>query len=353
MRRRLSELADSIGSALARVFSARRPAGDADAQFYLESAARIGVRVAGVAAALVISIIALFVLYVIWQESPAQLHEHHGPTDVHIYLDTVDIAIAVTVLGVFSIALTCIATWIIAGRAVRPLGDALRMQRRFVADASHELRTPLAVLSARVQRLQSLVAEDDERRPLVDDLREDTRVMIDIVGDLLQSAAGEPQAPAEASLRTQVEAAVHDMSVIAAEHGIALHAGALPDVAVRVPAVQLRRAIVSLLDNAIDHTPEGGAVELSGELVEGRVRLRFTDTGTGITGIDPERVFDRFAHGAQATRRGRRRTRTGYGIGLSLVREIAVRNRGGVAVESTGPGGTTFVIEFPALAARR
>lgn len=349
MRRWLSELLDRLGIALARRVAGRRESNDPDRQFYLESAARIGVRVAAVSAALVISVIVLLILYIVWQATPEQIHERHGPADVHIYLDTVDIAIAVSAIGVFTVVLACAATWIIASRAVRPLGEALRMQRRFVADASHELRTPLAVLSARAQRLQTLVDDGDPRRRLVDELREDARVMVEIVTDMLDTAAGEPDEADVASLTSEISSAARDMEVIAGQHQVVLQLSELPDVTVRIPPVRLRRAVVSLLDNAIDHTPEGGSATVAAALVGNRVRVEFSDTGHGITGIEPDRVFDRFAHGGGASRRRHRATRTGYGIGLSLVQEIAVRHGGSVAIARTGPEGTTFVLELPVV----
>ncbi len=68
------------------------------------------------------------------------------------------------------------------------------------------------------------------------------------------------------------------------------------------------------------------------------------DTGTGISGIDQDRVFDRFAHTTHPAPGGRR----SYGLGLALVREIAVAAGGRVEISSTGPGGTTMELTLPA-----
>lgn len=77
-------------------------------------------------------------------------------------------------------------------RAVRPLGRALALQRRFVADVSHELRTPLAILSTRAQLIQGRFGRVDgpDRRlhEHVDQLVADTRALGDVVDDLLRSA---------------------------------------------------------------------------------------------------------------------------------------------------------------------
>ncbi len=72
---------------------------DPDRREYRRSAVRIGLRVAVVSAALVVSVVALVVAYVAWQLTPAQQLERHGAEDVHVYLDTVDLLIAVLVVG--------------------------------------------------------------------------------------------------------------------------------------------------------------------------------------------------------------------------------------------------------------
>ncbi len=145
-----------------------------------------------VSAALVFAVIILVVVYVLWQLTPAQQLERHGPEDVHVYLDTFDLLIAVLVVGTAAVVLAGAATWLIAGRAVRPLAEAYRLQRTFVADASHELRTPLTVLSARAQQLQAMLPAATSERAVADALREDTRALAEVVEDLLATAAGRP-----------------------------------------------------------------------------------------------------------------------------------------------------------------
>ncbi|MGT2426683.1 sensor histidine kinase [Amnibacterium kyonggiense] len=103
----------------------------------------------------------------------------------------------------------------------------------------------------------------------------------------------------------------------------------------------LRRALVVLIDNAVAHSPDGSRVQVAAEVERGRAVVRVRDEGGGIVGIDVEQVFERFAHGPD---RGRRR---GFGIGLSLVRDLAVRHGGRVVVESTSDTGTTMRLELP------
>lgn len=331
------------------------PDRDADRLASRRSVIGISIRVAGVSAALVIGIIALVVAYVAWQLTPGQQREQPGPFDVHITLDTLDLTVAIIGVGGLAILFAGVASWLIARSAVRPLTEALHVQRTFVADASHELRTPLAVLHARVQRLRMQTPDDDPRRRIVDDLTSDTRILIDIVDDLLEAAAGTRSEPGVAGLQEGLARLRRDMSVLADDRHVRLHV-VDHSASVGMTPTQLHRCLVALTDNAIGHTPPGGTVTVTTTPEHDRVCVRVQDDGSGISGIEPTRVFDRFAHG---TGRGNGQghghghghsadgTRTGNGIGLALVREIVVRAGGDVTVESTGDHGTVFALRIP------
>jgi signal transduction histidine kinase len=72
--------------------------------------------------------------------------------------------------------------------------------------------------------------------------------------------------------------------------------------------------------------------------------IAVTDTGTGITGVDQARIFERFVRSPRADESG---PQTSFGIGLALVRDIAMGARGSVEVAQTGPQGTVMTIRLP------
>src|SRR6185295_17635680 len=90
--------------------------------------------------------------------------------------------------GGLGIAAAAALGWLVGMRAVRPLGSALALQRRFVADASHELRTPLTVLHTRAQLLARRSDVDERTHGELVRLVDDAKVLADIVSDLLLSA---------------------------------------------------------------------------------------------------------------------------------------------------------------------
>ena len=238
-------------------------------------------------------------------------------------------------------------------RSVRPLAQALALQRRFVADASHELRAPLTVLHTRAQMLARRSGAGDARALQQDAeaLVADTRVLGDIVDDLLASAtmtAG--AAPRDRVDLAAVAAAVHDSVASYAESlgvTVRFECDNAPDGAFEVVGSEaaLRRALTSLVDNAVAHEHDGGTIELRVRRDGPQVSVAVADDGVGIDPQNLSTLFNRFSHGAAHTGRAGREP---HGIGLALVSEIAQAHHGDIAV-TTAPGqGATFTLTVPA-----
>lgn len=247
----------------------------------------------------------------------------------------------VILLGVLGVALLALVAWLAARQSVRPLGDALRVQRNFVADASHELRTPLTTLSSRIQLLQRRQARGEPIAETIVALRGDADMMTDVLNDLLLAAEGGAVAGGPASVGEAVTTAVDVLHPLAEENGVRLVVQPGAPATVALPPVTLVRLVVALVDNAVQHSPTGAAVTVSTSVEDGAAAIRVADRGSGIRGIAPEAVFERFARSAES---GRRRS---FGLGLSLVRDVAVRAGGSVVIESTSDVGTTFLLRLP------
>lgn len=319
---------------------------DIDARRVRRTAASIGFTV-GIASALIIAagVGILVALILLTSRAEGEEREPFGgerrPLD-HLVVDVDRVLPAVILLGLVGVALLGLVAWLAARRAVTPLGEALRRQRHFVADASHELRTPLTTLSSRIQVLQRRHQRGEPIDDTVAELRRDAALMSDVLSDLLLSAEegaasdGRPAAVADAA-----QAASAALRTLADEAGVTLAVEAPDDLRVRVAPTTLVRVILALADNAVQHAPSGSTVAVTARRAGDRAEIRVRDEGAGITGIAADRVFERFARSGES---GRRR---GFGLGLSLVRDVAVRAGGDVSVESTSPAGTTFLLRLP------
>jgi signal transduction histidine kinase len=224
---------------------------------------------------------------------------------------------------------------VLAGRAIRPLADALRRQRTFVADASHELRAPLTRLHTRAQLLARRTPA-----PELDRLVADTRELGDVVEDLLLSASGTNSdlVPVELGVLAEEVVAAEALRASEGKVRIAVRRAPEPYVVQGVPTA-LRRVLSALLDNALGHTPPGGSIEVWLGADARHVELSVRDTGVGFPPDDAERLFERFARGSDGN--GRR-----FGLGLALVREVVTGHGGTIAAAGHPGAGATFTLRF-------
>ncbi|HVD92309.1 MAG TPA: ATP-binding protein [Vicinamibacterales bacterium] len=227
------------------------------------------------------------------------------------------------------------------------LAAALAAQQRFVADASHELRTPLSTIRTNAEFLRERpdAAEDDRADAIADVVSEADR-MSRLVDGLLVLA--------RADAGVAVERRPLDLRAVATEEARRFRPpGRARDDAqgVRVTtqgsalvsgdAEALGRAVRILLDNAFRH---GGApVGIIVTRGDGRVTLEVRDAGPGLPPGSEDRIFERFYRADPA------RSGDGTGLGLSIARAIVEAHGGTVRAANADGGGAAVTIELPAL----
>jgi two-component system, OmpR family, sensor kinase len=231
------------------------------------------------------------------------------------------------------------------------LREEERSRQEFIANASHELKTPTMAIGSVVEALQAGAAEDpDLRYKFLHSLENLVERQSNLLKDLLDIAkldgGVEKDWSTEVALQEICQIAYEQVKPQANKRQVELSSTVTADgIMVAGSAVQLQRAIVNLLTNAINHTPQGGIVTLSTKLAEqDRVEIIITDTGTGIDPADLPHIFDRFYRGDKA----RTRTQGGTGLGLAITREIIARHHGTIDVESTPGQGSKFTMRLPA-----
>lgn len=235
----------------------------------------------------------------------------------------------------------------LASIGLRPITDALRTQRQFMADASHELRTPVSIVrvSADVALSRDHREEGEYREALAIVVGQAQRLGR-LVDDMLVLARADAGGVALRAVDLYFDELVADcrraVGVLAAERGVTIHLTGATDVSVRGDEDLIRRLVLNLLQNAVQHSPAGGDVEMELTREPGRVRLRISDRGPGIPTADQTRIFDRFVQ-LDASRHGR-----GTGLGLPIARWVAEAHRGTLVLEASGRGGSTFTVVLPA-----
>jgi len=227
-----------------------------------------------------------------------------------------------------------------------------RTRRQLLADVSHELKTPLAAIRGYVETLAmpEVRLDDETRRRYLDIVGDETIKLERIVGDLLDLARLESggltltcEAVPVARLYQRL-ADRHERELI--EKQVALETSIAPGVSdVWGDPARLEQALQNLVANALRHTPDGGRITLVAEPSGEKVRLVLRDSGGGIPEEHLPRIFDRF-YKADASRTDPY-SKTGSGLGLSIVKAIIERHGGTVSAANIPAGGAEFAITLP------
>jgi two-component system, OmpR family, sensor kinase len=239
------------------------------------------------------------------------------------------------------------------GQVARALNDAfdrlqasLDRQQRLTADVSHELRTPLTSLSTEVQWALGRDRPAAAYRESLEVCRRAAGRMLAIVERLLALARAETmplQEPAVAvSLDGLVRRVVDDLAPLAAGRELTVTVNT-PPVTVSGDPDRLLEAVTNVVANAIAYNVPHGQVTVAIEQRDGLAELSVTDTGIGIRAEDLPLVFDPFFRADHA----RSRDAGGAGLGLTLTRSIIERHGGTVACFSRTGHGTVVVIRLP------
>ncbi len=219
------------------------------------------------------------------------------------------------------------------------------MRRDFVASASHELKTPVAAILASAEALQMALSRDPaSAQRFGEQIERLARQLAKLVGDLLDLSRLEASEPDHESVRLDqvAEEEVNRFRPAAESAGLTLTSSSSA-ISVSGSRRDLGLAIRNLLENAIRHTPAGGAIELRLRSDNGDALVEVVDSGEGIPKRELPRIFERFYRVDTA----RARATGGTGLGLAIVRHVVERHGGSVQVESELGQGSTFRLRIP------
>ena len=241
--------------------------------------------------------------------------------------------------------LSILASLYLARVSVKPLLESMQKQKSFVENASHELRTPLAVLQNRLETLfrkpEATIMESSES---IASSLEEVRNMKFLTTNLLNLARRDDGIKPEFG---EIEpdffnTTFTNYEMIASENNRVFRFQNRVHRTIITDKLLLKQLMTILFDNAVKYTEEEGDIYFEISTKERSLYLTVADNGIGISAADKKKIFDRFYRVDKA----RTRQKGGFGLGLSLAKQIVDALKGSISVKDNKPNGTIFEVKI-------
>lgn len=234
---------------------------------------------------------------------------------------------------------------VLAGFAIKPIAAAWRQQKQFVADASHDLKTPLTVILANTGILASHRDQTvDSQLKWIESTEEEAQYMRGLVDRMLELAKSEDMETrrmlSDVDISELSQRVILQFEPVAFEKRVSIESDIAPDIRIRTEVESYIRLIHILIDNAIKYSSEGGCVTVRLAVVKQTIRLTVHNEGEVIPAEDLPHIFERFYRADKARSVG------GYGLGLSIAKNLAEVMGGEISARSSAAEGTDFTVTF-------
>ena len=228
------------------------------------------------------------------------------------------------------------------------LQDSVRTQRQFVSDASHELKTPLASIKLLSDSILQNDMDPETIREFVTDIGDEADRLTRMSEKLLSLTRADSNDGSNCEIvymAPTIERVMRMLSATAKKNHITLSAQLDDDCPILMMEDDLYQITFNLVENGIKYNVPGGSLTISLHRQDDNAIMTISDTGVGIPESSLSHIFERFYRVDKA----RSRQSGGSGLGLAIVRDMVLRNRGEIAVESTAGKGSTFTVTFTAF----
>lgn len=246
------------------------------------------------------------------------------------------------------LAASALAAFFLAGRTLKPIKEMVDEQERFITDSSHELRTPLTSLKSGIEvSLRDKHLNLKDAKKLLESNLEEVNNLQYLSDNLIKltqyQKTDSRHSFAKVSLAGVLNEAQKKVANLAKNKNITIK-NQVGDLIIEADKQSLVEVFVILLDNAIKYSSQGKDVILTSQKTDGSIVINVKDQGMGMREEDLPHLFDRFY---RIDKSRSKEEVSGYGLGLSIARQIIEKHNGSIKVESRVGKGSTFFVKLP------
>lgn len=244
------------------------------------------------------------------------------------------------------ICIAGVAAYFLAGKTLNPIQEMVEEQNRFITDASHEIRTPLTAMKTSIEvNLRDTKLSLTEAKELLKDNLNDINTLKNLSDNLLtlSTIKHSKKIIQQISLEEILNHSLEKVKYLIDAKDITLKKD-IQDVTILGEKERFIEVFIIFFDNAIKYSPIKSTIHLSSKKIDGHAQVIIQDEGVGISEKDIPHIFERF-YRADTSRT--QSSQEGYGLGLSIAKEILDSHKATIKVKSEVEKGTTFIISFP------
>ena len=253
------------------------------------------------------------------------------------------------VINIFILVVSGGLGYLLAGRTLKPIEEMIEKQKKFIADAAHELKTPLTAIKTNLEvNLRSKKINLAQAKDIIKSTIDDVDSLTHLTNSLLRESRYQNinigQNLEVLNLKESINKIVKKFEYKAKEKNISIKLHA-ENILVMADKKGIEELITILLDNAVKFNKINGNIDINLNKKDDLAYLKIKDTGVGIAQKDLPYIFDRFYKADTS------RTKTehdGFGLGLSIAKEIVEKHKGKITVISSPGKGSEFTVTLTA-----
>jgi signal transduction histidine kinase len=280
---------------------------------------------------------------------PRQMAKFQEPISLETIQDirarTITILIFIN-LGVLTSS--AILGYLLAGLTLKPIEEMTKKQKKFIADAAHELKTPLTAIKTDLEvNLRNKKLDLKKAKAILKDTVRDVDSLTYLTNSLLKQSRVENYENGnnieKVNIKDLLDNVVKKLKPKGNKKKIVIKKN-YEDITIPADRDSISELFTILVDNAIKFNKTKGSVEITTNTEKKNITVSVKDNGLGIPKKDQKHIFERF-YKAESSRT--KSNIEGYGLGLSIAKEIVKSHKGKLTVESQVNKGSTFKVTLP------